>query len=143
MEKLLLERLLARKELRLTAMQEKVEKQGIKLREAETRLALLEAIPGFFLYQWFGLLLLRLMVVVNKGIRVDHLLLRLCNLNRLVLSPLSWFFKQPKKISSMLKIDETRVEKDNKIMEPDEKAFPNDCSPAVRRGNPRNRGLAL
>merc|ERR1719234_1349237 len=77
MEKLLLERLLARKELRLTAMQEKVEMQTRKLREVETRLTLLETIPGFFLFQWLGLLLLRLIMVLRKASRVNYLLLGL------------------------------------------------------------------
>merc|ERR1719432_638435 len=58
-EKLLLERLLARKELRLVAMQEKVELQNKRLREMEARLAWLEAIPGLSLLERLGSYLLK------------------------------------------------------------------------------------
>ena len=49
-----LERLLARKELRLAAMQEKVELQNKRLREVEARLAFLEAIPGLSFFERLG-----------------------------------------------------------------------------------------
>jgi len=148
MEKLLLERLLARKELRLAAMQEKVEMQTRRLREAETRLALLETIPGFFFFQWLGLLMLRLMMVLRKASRVNYLLLWLCKLNRLVLSPFSEFFKYPKKISVGINIDEEEEKKNTNAMEPIEEEalfLANKCSPGVliRRMNPRNRSLGL
>merc|ERR1719432_357646 len=58
-EKLLLERLLARKELRLVAMQEKVELQNKRLREVEARLAWLEAIPGLSILERLGSYLLK------------------------------------------------------------------------------------
>ena len=179
MEKLLLERLLVRKELRLTAMQEKVlmqsisqtfnqsincpiddvinlsrwrvemqgilvecififlqvEMQGTRLREVESRLALLETIPGFFLFQWLGLLLLRLMVVLRKACRVNYLLLVLCKLNRLLLLPFSIYFENPKNP----KIAGAEEEKDTKSLVPVKEDFPQ----ANRRVNPRNRGLGL
>ena len=56
---LCLERLLARKELRLVAMQEKVELQNKRLRELETRLAWLEAIPGLPILERLGAYLLK------------------------------------------------------------------------------------
>merc|ERR1719234_324277 len=58
-EKLLLERLLARKELRLVAMQEKVELQNKRLKEVEARLAWLEAIPGISVFERLGSYLLK------------------------------------------------------------------------------------
>jgi len=151
MEKLLLERLLARKELRLAAMQEKVEMQTRRLREAETRLALLETIPGFFFFQWLGLLLLRLMMVLRKASRVNYFLLKLCKLNRLVFSPFSVFFKYPKMISTGNKIAEEEEEKNTKAMESiveealSLQGLASNCSPGVmiRRMNPRNRSLGL
>ena len=54
-----LERLLARKELRLVAMQEKVELQNKRLREVEARLAWLEAIPGLSILERLGSYLLK------------------------------------------------------------------------------------
>ena len=54
-----LERLLARKELRLAAMQEKVELQNKRLREVEARLAWLEAIPGISIFERLGSYLLK------------------------------------------------------------------------------------
>jgi len=148
MEKLLLERLLARKELRLMAMQEKVEMQTRRLKEVETRLALLETIPGFFFFQWLGLLLLRLMMVLRKASRVNYLLLMLYKLNRLVFSPFSAIFKYPKKISAGINIDEEELKKNSNAMEPIEEvvlSLASKCSPGVmiRRLNPRNRSLGL
>ena len=55
----------------------------------ESRLALLETIPGFFFFQWLGFLLLRLTVALKKACRVNHLLLGLCKLNKLLLLPIS------------------------------------------------------
>ena len=94
MEKLLLERLLARKELRLVAMQEKVEKQerekaemeekmekeAEKLSEVEARLALVESFPGFFCFQWLGLQLLRLMKFIRSVREADHISLIFCEM---------------------------------------------------------------
>merc|ERR1712192_228337 len=136
MEKLLLERLLARKELRLTAMQEKVEMQTRKLREVETRLILLETIPGFILFQWLGLLLLKLMMVVKKASRVNYLLLWLCKLNRLVLFPFSVLFKYPEKISAGKNIAEEEEEKTTNALVPIEEeglSLANKCSPILIR----------
>ena len=122
--------------------------QTRRLREAETRLALLETIPGFFFFQWLGLLLLRLMMVLRKASRVNYLLLMLCKLNRLVFSPFSAIFKYPKKISAGINIDEEEEKKNTNAMEPieEEALFLADkCSPGVliRRMNPRNRSLGL
>ena len=94
MEKLLLERLLARKELRLAAMQEKVEKQerekaemeekmekeAEKLSDVEARLALVESIPGFFCFQWLGLQVLRLMKLIRSVREADHISLIFCEM---------------------------------------------------------------
>jgi len=113
MEKLLLERLLARKELRLTAMQEKVKLQGARLREVESRLTLLETIPGFFFFQWLGFLLLRLTVVLKKLCRANHLLLGLCKLNKLLLLPFSRFLINPE-------IANAEDEMDTRSLVPDE-----------------------
>ena len=122
--------------------------QTRRLREAETRLALLETIPGFFFFQWLGLLLLRLMMVFREASRVNYLLLMLCKLNRLVFSPFSVFFKYPKMISTGNKIAEEEEEKNTKAMESIEEealSLANNCSPGVmiRRMNPRNRSLGL
>ena len=94
MEKLLLERLLARKELRLVAMQEKVEKQerekaemeekmekeAEKLSDVEARLATVESIPGFYCFQWLGLLVLRLMKFTQSVREADHIFLIFCEM---------------------------------------------------------------
>ena len=125
----------------------KVEMQTRRLKEVETRLALLETIPGFFFFQWLGLLLLRLMVVLRKASRVNYLLLMLYKLNRLVFSPFSAIFKYPKKISAGINIDEEE-KKNSNAMEPIEQealSLANKCSPGVmiRRLNPRNRSLGL
>jgi len=142
MEKLLLERLLVRKELRLTAMQEKVEMQGARLREAESRLALLETIPGFFFFQWLGLLLLTLMLVLKKACRVNYLLVGFCKLSRLLLLPFAIYFENPKNP----KTGEAEEEKDSKSLVSVKENFSqaNHCSPAIiGRVNPRNRGLGF
>ena len=116
--------------------------QTRRLREAETRLALLETIPGFFLFQRLGLLLLRLMVVLKKTIRVNYLLLWLCKLNRLLLLPFSIFLDKPKKISIGEKAADAEEEKDMKSFEEENLSQANNCSPAIiRRVNQRNRGL--
>merc|ERR1712192_193706 len=147
MEKLLLERLLARKELRLTAMQEKVEMQTRKLREVETRLILLETIPGFILFQWLGLLLLGLMMVVGRASGVNCLLLWLCGLDRLVLFPFSVLFKCPERISAGRGVAEEEEERTTNALVPVEEeglSLANGCSPIlIGRANPRSRSLGL
>ena len=109
--------------------------QGTRLREVESRLALLETIPGFFLFQWLGLLLLRLMVVLRNACSVNYLLLGFCKLNNLLLLPFSIYFENSKNP----KIAGAEEEMDSKSMVPVKEDFPQ----ANRRVNPRNRGLGL
>ena len=59
MEKVMLERLLERKELRLVALQQKVGAQNMRLLELETRLRLLEELPGFPVLEWVAALVKR------------------------------------------------------------------------------------
>ena len=116
-----------------------VKNQGARLKEVESRLALLETIPGFFFFQWLGLLLLRLMVVLKKADRVNYLLLGLRKLVMVLGLPFSIYFENPK-------IAEAEEEKDTKSLVPVKEDLPqaNDFSLAdSRRVNPRKRGLGL
>ena len=58
---------MARKELRLAAMQEKVELQNKRLKEVEARLAWLEAIPGISIFERLGSYLLKIGQPRNGG----------------------------------------------------------------------------
>ena len=116
-----------------------VKNQGARLKEVESRLALLETIPGFFFFQWLGLLLLRLMVVLKKADRVNYLLLGLRKLVMVLGLPFSIYFENPK-------IAEAEEEKDTESLVPVKEDLPqaNDFSLAdSRRVNPRKRGLGL
>ena len=54
MEKLLLERMLLRKELRLKSMQDKLSEQSLKLAEAEEKLREYESLPGWQTFHSFS-----------------------------------------------------------------------------------------
>ena len=101
------------------------------MREAESRIALLETIPGFFFFQWLGLFLLRLVVVLKKACRVNYLLLGLWNLNRLV--PFSILFQNPKNPE----IAEAEEEKDSKSLVPVKEGH------SQANNDPRNRSLGF
>ena len=62
MSKVLLERLLLRKELRLRIMQEKLEDQTLKLEEAKKKLAEYENMCGFKKFQFLSQLFSRIIV---------------------------------------------------------------------------------
>merc|ERR1712192_333024 len=53
-EKLLVERMLLRKELRLRSMQERLLEQGERLETSESRLKEVEALPGFRSFVWLA-----------------------------------------------------------------------------------------
>merc|ERR1719430_2676209 len=53
-EKLLVERMLLRKELRLRSMQERLLEQGERLEMSESRLKEVEALPGFRSFLWLA-----------------------------------------------------------------------------------------
>ena len=53
-EKILMERLLLRKEMRLRSMQERLLQQGQRLEEVEARLSAVEALPGFRAFLTMG-----------------------------------------------------------------------------------------
>lgn len=79
-ERVLMERMLLRKELRLRSMQERLLAQEKKLEEMEARLREVEALPGFRGFQWLCMVLGGSMVGIGGVKSIGRGLLQVLNL---------------------------------------------------------------